>query len=121
VCAWFLKKFDLPFFHISLCLCSSSFTFLFEHIIFSQVIEVLSIFSLVVLPFQKVCENCHVTNVTISLVGGVYCNTRRSKSIVQKLGFLRGSIATNDEPMLLVIKGKWLETIVHMTKSEFLD
>ncbi len=41
--------------------------------------------------------------------------------MVQKLGFLHGSIATNDELVLLTIEGKWLETIVHMTESEFLD
>jgi hypothetical protein len=41
--------------------------------------------------------------------------------MVQKLGFPRGSIATNDELMLLTIKGKWLETIVHMIESKFLD
>ncbi len=39
-----------------------------------------------------------------------------SKSIVQKLGFLHGSITTNDEHVLLTIKCKWLEAIVHMTK-----
>ncbi len=111
----------LPFFHISLCLCSSSFTFSFEHIVFTQMIEVLSITNLVVLPFQKVCENYHVANVTISPASSVYYNICCSKSIVQKLGFFRGSIATNDEHVLLTIKGKWLEAIVHMTKSEFLD
>jgi hypothetical protein len=45
-----------------------------------------------------------------------------SKSIVQKLNFICGSIATNDELVLLTIEGKWFETIVHMiTKSKFLD
>jgi hypothetical protein len=102
----FLKKIIYLFFTFLLCLCSSSFTFSFEHIFFSQVTKVLSIASHVVPPFQKVCENCHVTNVTISLVGGVYCNTRRSKLVVQKLSFLHGSIATNDEHVLLTIKGK---------------
>jgi hypothetical protein len=72
-------------------------------------------------PFQKVCGNCHVGNVTISLTGGVYCNVCHSKSKVQKLGFFCGTIATNDEPMLLTIKGKWLETIMHMIEIEFLD
>jgi len=43
------------------------------------------------------------------------------KSIVQKLGFLRGSIVTNDELVLLTIEGKWLEAIVAMRKFEFLD
>ncbi len=41
--------------------------------------------------------------------------------MVQKLGFLCGSITTNDELVLLTIKGKWLEVIMHVTKSEFLD
>jgi len=75
------------------------------------VTEVLSITNPIVLPFQKVCENCHETNVTISPIGGVYCNTCHSKSIVQKLGFLHGSIATNDELVLLTIKGKWLKQL----------
>jgi hypothetical protein len=95
---------------------------LFEHfILFFQVTEVLSITALVTPPFQKVCRNCHVANVIISLAGGVYCNTCHSKSTVQKLGFLRGSTATNDDHVLLTIEGKWLEAIVHMTKSEFLN
>jgi hypothetical protein len=41
--------------------------------------------------------------------------------MVQKLSFLHGSTATNDEHVLLTIESKWLETIVHMTKSKFLD
>jgi hypothetical protein len=54
--------------------------------------------------------------VTISPTSGVYCNAcYRSKSTVQKSSFLRGSIITNDEPMLLTIESKWLEVIVHMT------
>jgi hypothetical protein len=57
----------------------------------------LFIASLVVPPFQKVCGNCHVANVTISSTSGVYCNVYHSKSIVQKLDFLYGSIVTNDE------------------------
>jgi hypothetical protein len=73
VCAWFyFKKIDLPFFHISLCLCSSSLTFSFEHIVFfPQVTRVLSIVNLVMPPFPKVCGNCHVANVTIFLASGV--------------------------------------------------
>jgi hypothetical protein len=47
--------------------------------------------------------------------GGVHYNACCSKSTIQKLGFFCGSIATNDEPMLLTIEGKWLEAIVHMT------
>jgi hypothetical protein len=81
----------------------------------------LSITSPTAPPFQKVCENYHVANVIISLMGGVHCNVCRSKSTIQKLSFLHGSITTNNEPMLLTIEGKWLEKIVHMTKSEFLD
>ncbi len=54
-------------------------------------------------------------------MGDVHCNTCHSKSMVQKLGFLRGSIITNDEPLLLTIEGKWLQAIVHIIESEFLD
>jgi len=43
------------------------------------------------------------------------------KSTIQKSGFSPDSVATNDEPMLLTIEDKWLETIMHMAKSEFLD
>jgi hypothetical protein len=43
------------------------------------------------------------------------------KSTIQKSGFFPDSVATNDEPMLLNIEDKWLETIVHTAKSEFLD
>jgi hypothetical protein len=65
-------------------------------------------------------ENCHVTNVIISPAGGVHCNVYHSKSMVQKFGFFRGSIATNDELVLLTIEGKWLE-VMHMIESKFLD
>ncbi len=65
-------------------------------------------------PFQKVCGNCHVANVTISPTCDVYCNNFKKKLKVKKLGFFHGSIATNDEPMLLTVKGKWLETIMHL-------
>jgi len=41
--------------------------------------------------------------------------------MVQNLSFFRGSIVTNDEPMLWTIKGKCLETIVHMKEFEFLN
>jgi hypothetical protein len=81
----------------------------------------LSIASLVAPPFQKLCGNCHVADVTISPTSGVYYNVFHSKSMVQKLGFLHGFITTNVEPMLLTIEGKWLETIIHMIESEFLD
>ncbi len=100
--------FHLPF---VICLCC----------LFSQVTKVLSIFSLITPPFPKVCENCHVEDVTISRTCGIYCNIYRSKSTVQKLGFLCGSIVTNDEHVLLTIEGKWLEAIAHMKKIEFLD
>jgi hypothetical protein len=88
---------------------------------FFQTTGVLSIISLTTPPFQKVCANCHVTNVIISPTGGVHCNVCCPKSMVQNLCFLHGSIATNDEHVLLTIEGKWLEAIVHMTKSKFLD
>jgi len=54
-------------------------------------------------------------------MGNVHYNICFSKSMAQKLGFLHGSIATNDEYVLLTIECKWLKIIVHMTKSEFLD
>jgi hypothetical protein len=41
--------------------------------------------------------------------------------MVQKLSFFHDSIATNDEHVLLTIKGKWFEAIVHMIEFEFLD
>jgi hypothetical protein len=66
----------------------------------------LSITSLVVHPFQKICENWHVINVTISTTGGVYYNACCSKSMVQNLGFLCDSIATNDDHVLLTSEGK---------------
>jgi len=69
----------------------------------------LSITSLVALPFQKKCGNCHITDVIISPMGGVHYNACHSKSMVQKLGFFHGSIAINDELMLLIIECKWLE------------
>jgi hypothetical protein len=83
--------------------------------------KVLSKVSPIAPPFQKVCGNCHVANVTISPTGSVYCNIRRSQLTVQKLVFFCSSIATNDELVLLTIKGKWLEANVHMIESEFLD
>jgi len=66
------------------------------------------------LHFKKY-GNCHVTNITIFPTCGVYYNICHLKSTVQKLGFFHGSSATNDEPVLLIIKGKWLKTIMHMT------
>jgi hypothetical protein len=38
--------------------------------------------------------------------------------MVQNLSFFRGSIVTNDEPVLWTIEGKWLETIVHMKEFD---
>jgi hypothetical protein len=37
--------------------------------------------------------------------------------MVQNLGFLCGSITTNNEHVLLTIEGKWFEVIMHLTKS----
>jgi hypothetical protein len=122
VCAWFYLFIDSSTFF-------STFPYVYDHlhlpfhlnIFFALGDQSLSIVSLTTPPFQKVCGNCHVANVTISLTGGVYCNACHSKSKVQNFGFFHGSIATNDEPMLLTIEGKWLETIMHMTETEFLD
>jgi hypothetical protein len=72
--------------------------------------KVLSIASLVALPFQKICGNCHIADVIISSMGNVHYNACHSKSMVQKLGFFHGSIAINDELMLSIIEGKWLES-----------
>ncbi len=66
--------------------------------------------------FEKVCENCHIVSVINFLTCSVHCNACHLKS-----SFFYGSVATNDEPMLLTIEGKWLEAIVHMMESEFLD
>jgi len=55
-------------------------------------------------PFQKVCGNCHV--------GGIYYNVCHLKSTIQKLSFLHGSIATNDELVLLIIEGKCAYEII---------
>jgi hypothetical protein len=68
-----------------------------------------------------ICPTSKLPNVIIFPMGGVHYNVCHSKSMVQKLSFLCGSIATNDKPVLLTIEGKWFETIVHMTKFEFLD
>ncbi len=79
----------------------------------------MSIVNLATPPFQKLCGNCCVADVIISPMGGVHCNDYHSKSTIQKLNFLCGSIVINDELMLLIIEGNWLEVIVRMTKSEF--
>jgi hypothetical protein len=83
----------------------------FIYIFFPQVAEVLSIASPIALPFQKVWANCHVVDITISLTHGVYCNAYYSKSMIQKLGFFHGSIATNDEFVLLTITGNGLKQL----------
>jgi hypothetical protein len=54
-------------------------------------------------------------------MGDVHCNVYHLTSKVHKLSFLQGSTLTNDGPILLTIKGKWFEAIVHMTKFEFLN
>jgi hypothetical protein len=83
--------------------------------------KVLSIANIVALPFQKVCANFHVVDVTIFPTSGVYYNICHSKSTIKKLGFFRGSITTNDEHVLLIVESKRLEAIVHTKKSIFLD
>jgi hypothetical protein len=80
--------------------------FCFKISFFLKMTWVLSIANCVASPFQKVCANCHVANVITSPMGGVRCNVCHSKSTVKKLGFLHGSITTNDEPVLLTIEGK---------------
>jgi len=70
--------------------------------------------------FQNFCGNDYLINIIISPTRDVYCNACCSKSKVVKFKFLRATITTNKEPMLLTIKGKWLEAIVHMTKFRFL-
>jgi hypothetical protein len=67
---------------------------------------VLSIANHVTTPFEKVCGKCHVVDIMIYPTGGVHYNTCFSKSMVQKLHFLHGSIATNDEHVLLIIECK---------------
>ncbi len=64
--------------------------------------------NLVTPPFQKVCGNCHVVDIIIFLMGGVHYDTCLSKSTVQILSVLHGSITTNDEHVLLSIECKWL-------------
>ncbi len=48
---------------------------------------VLSIFNPTTPTFQKVYENCHVTDVIICSMGDVHYNVSCSKSKVHKLGF----------------------------------
>jgi BarA-like signal transduction histidine kinase len=71
-------------------------------------------------PFQKVCGNYCLIDIIISPTSDVYSNACCSKSKAVKSKFLCATIITNKEPMLLTIKGKWLEAIVHMTKLLFL-
>ncbi len=72
--------------------------------------------SIASLPFQKKCGICHVVDVIIFPIVGVHCNTCHSKSTIQNLSFLCGSITTNNELVLFTVGGKWFEVIVHMTK-----
>jgi hypothetical protein len=63
-------------------------------------------YSPIVPPFQKACDNCYGGDVIISPTSDVHCNACHSKLIVQKLGFFRGSMLINDELVLLTIEGK---------------
>jgi hypothetical protein len=86
----FFSHFPYVYIHLHL-------PFFFENIIFFfQGAKVLFIASLIMPPFQKACGNCHVGDVIISPTGGVHCNACHSKSMVQKLGFLSGSIIINN-------------------------
>jgi len=67
---------------------------------------VLSITTPTTPPFQEVCGNCHLVDIIISLIGDVHCNVCQSKSKVIKSRFLRATIATSKEPILLTIEGK---------------
>jgi hypothetical protein len=115
---FFFSLIDAPFSHVLFFHVHLPFCF---NIFFSKVTKVLSIVNLIAPPFQKVCGNCHIVDVIISPTGSVNRNVCCSKSMIQKSGFLHGSIATNDELVLLTIEGKWLEAIMHMTAFEFLD
>jgi hypothetical protein len=64
----------------------------------------------VTFPLEKQLGNCHITYVIISSTNVVHYNVHHSKSMVQKLGFSHGSIAINDELILLIIEGEWLES-----------
>ncbi len=83
--------------------------------------RMLSIINLFAPPFKKKCGLCHVLDVIISPMGGVYCNDCCSKSMAQKLSFFCGSIVTNHEHVLLIIESIWFEAIMHMIEFEFLD
>jgi hypothetical protein len=121
VCAWayFFKNWPTFFSHFPMFMFIFIYLFLWTCCLFFLGDENVVQASPITHPFQKVSRNCHVANVTISPTGGVYCNTCHSKSTIQKLGFFHSSIATNDELVLFTIKGKWLETIVHMTIWSF--
>ncbi len=82
---------------------------------------VLSIINLTTPPFQKMCKNYHVIDVIICSMSDVHCNACHSKSNVHNSSFLRDSIATKDDPILLTIERKWLEVVVHMKEFEFLN
>jgi hypothetical protein len=88
---------------------------LIQNLHFLKLIKVLSIIANPMAPpFQKVCGNYCLIDIIISPTGDVYSNACCSKSKVVKFEFMCATIITSEEPMLLTIKGKWLEAIVHM-------
>ncbi len=114
VCTWFSLFLDWCTFFDIYPLFMFMFIYFFVLTIFFLGYWVLSIASLVVPPFQKVCGNCHITDVIISPMGSVHWNIFHLKSMIQKSRFFCDSIATNDELVLLTIEGKWLEAILRM-------
>jgi hypothetical protein len=62
---------------------------------FFQVIWVLSIVNHTTPPFQKVCGNCHVTNIIILPTSDVHCNVCHSKSKVGKFVVACVTLANN--------------------------
>jgi hypothetical protein len=84
-----------------------------QNLHFFQVIRVLSVIaSLMAPPFQNFCGNYYLINIIISSTNDVYCNACCSKSKAVKSELLHVTIITNEEPMLLTIKGKCLETLL---------
>jgi hypothetical protein len=73
-----------------------------------------------VLPFYKVCRNCHGVDIIVSPFGNVHCNAYHMKLKVEKSSFLSIFIATSDELVLLTIEGKWL-IIANMPKFTFFN
>jgi hypothetical protein len=47
-------------------------------------------------------------------------NVCHGKTTTKKVGYLRASIATTKDPIILTIEGKWLEGVVHMLETNFL-